>query len=550
MQRHSLNMRMRIAKSMIYRRLLRTLLLPIDLRLESDCVQAMKEYFNEFHEEQIEDHAVWLNGQVKYWDESGKASPELRKLVTTLLAAGNEDQSEAICKNYFAAHDELVKKQLVPSALARSFLSHLLLISRLASEEKMSCAQISQVVDTMNPAAGFSRRSIEAVLKKMSMAPSISLEDISTLYDMDEKLAPDFFKDAVLEECAIAVTAFAFSLGFTKDLGSLLSSLLDEREVDKFTPYVQILHYQCSILEYYDHHSKDFYEFHPRGKAAEFLFDKYPDSMTNAGNPFLNNAKSVGQVNFPWASAKKNNEFPGAAALFLILDGLDEMGYSAKQELAMWVRCFIHRFIVSAEPLDTPLPDSINEDSCTRLIENISIQNTSTKGIIEQRLVDALTVLIHPKDEGWISRGIGDSINASNFSKKKLGDCDFQHIKERQTQAYEAHGGLLTQTYLDEHMRTLPKSAQPRIDEWKTFSNPSDWRINILFVAHEFNAQIPDDFEVDGAKFSVTFLSYNDLVDQTCDLSREKVINQFLLKALSERNTPSSVRRSFLSLVG
>jgi len=534
---------------MIHRRLLRTLLLPIDLRLESDCVNTMVQYFNRVAGDAIEDHAIWLDGQVNDWDESGVASAELKELVKSLLEVGNSDYAQAICDNYFVAHIELVDNQLVPSALARSFLSHLLLISRLAGEEKMSCAQISKILDAMNPSAGFGRRSVEAILKKMGMAPSISIENISTLFDTDKSLVPDFFGDATLDECAVAVSNVAFSLGFKENLGMHLSSLLDESEVDKFTAYAQILHYQCSILEYYDHHVKDFYEFSPRGQAAMQLFDSYPASMVKARNPFLNNAKSVGQINFPWAAAKKNNEFPGAAALFSILDGLDEMGYAARQELALWVRCFIHRFMVSAEPLDTPLPDSINEDLCASLVSNVARENTSTRGIIEQRLVDALAALVHQEDDGWVGRGIGDSVNASNLSKKKLGDCDFQHIDNRDAVAYEAHGGLLTQTYLNEHMKTLPKSAQPRIDEWKTYSNTSDWHVQVVFVAHEFNAQIPDDVEIDGVRFSVEFISYNDLIAQTADTPKEEILNQLVLNPLSRRNTPSFVRQAFLNLL-
>ncbi|WP_274049706.1 hypothetical protein [Thalassomonas haliotis] len=510
----------------------------------------MVQYFNRVAGTTIEDHAIWLEGQVNDWDESGVASAQLKELIRALLTVGNRDYSQSISENYFEAHAELLENQLVPSELARSFLSHLLLITRLADEEKMSCAQISKILDAMNPSAGFGRRSVEAILKKMRMAPSITIENISNLFEADKSLSPELFGDAKLSESAVTVTNIAHSLGFKAELGKYLFSLLIEEEVDKFTPYVQILHYQCSILEYYDHHVKDFYEFSPRGQAATRLFTSYPVSMLKAGNPFLNNAKSVGQINFPWAAAKKNNEFPGAAALFSILDGLDEMGYAARQELALWIRCFIHRFMVSAEPLDTPLPNTINHDLCTPLINNIGRENTSTRGIIEQRLVDALASLIHLESDGWVGRGLGDSVNASNLSKKKLGDCDFQHIENRVTIAYEAHGGLLTQTYLNEHLRTLPKLAQPRIDEWKTYSNASDWHVQVIFVAHNVNADAPDDIYIDGVRFSISFISYSDLIAQTESMTRDEALNQFLLVPLSRNNTPSFVRQAFLNLLG
>jgi hypothetical protein len=534
---------------MLYRRLLRTLLLPIDIRLEHQCVQAMLEYLNKTVGETTEEHSIWLEGQVNIWDDDGKASDELTQLVKCLLIAGNENYSQLISDNYFNAHAELVSNQLVPSELARSFLSHLLFITRLADEERMSCAQISKILDTMNPSAGFGRRSVEAILKKMKMAPSINISNISELFEADKALTPEVFGDATLNECSINLSNIAYSLGFKDNLGKHLSALLSIEEVDKFTPYVQILHYQCSILEYYDHHVKDFYEFSPRGQAATCLFNFYPAAMIKAGNPFLNNAKSVGQINFPWAAAKKNNEFPGAAALFSIMDGLDEMGYAARQELALWIRCFIHRFMVLAEPLDIPLPSTIDIAQCIPVIDKIGAENTVTRGIIEQRLVDALTCLIHPQNDGWISRGIGDSVNASNLSKKKLGDCDFQNIENKTAIAYEAHGGELTQTYLNEHIRTLRKSAQPRIDEWKTFSNPSDWNVQVIFVVHSVNADVPEDINIDGVIFSISFISYYDLKDQTAGMQLDEVLNQYLLRPLSEKNTPSFVRQTYLNLL-
>lgn len=534
---------------MIHRRLLRTMLLPIDLRFESTCVDSMVQFLNHKVGENIEDHEIWLSGQIADWDETETPSKEFIKLVKKLLEVGNEEYSAIIRGNYFKAHTELVTNQLVPSQLARSILSHLLLISRLADEEKMSCAQISKILDAMNPSAGFGRRSVEAILTKMKMAPSISIENISSLYELDKKLVPDLFGDATIDECAAAVANVAYRLGFKDNIEKHLSILLDEEQVDRYTPYVQILHYQCSILEYNDHHVKDFYEFSPRGKAALHLFDYYPDEMVNAQNPFLNNAKSVGQVDFSWAAAKKDGTFPGASALFSILDGLDEMGYAARQELALWIRCFIHRFMVSAEALEISLPEAIDEKDCLKLIGNIAVENTATRGIIEQRVVDSLSGLLHEVDDGWSARGIGDSVNASNLSKKKLGDCDYQHVDNKTAVAYEAHGGLLTQTYLNEHIKTLPKSAQPRISEWKTFSKASDWHVQVVFVAHEFNAEVPDDIEVDGVRCSISFMSYSELILQTAELPIGEAINQHLLSPLSSKNTPSFVRRKVLELL-
>lgn len=534
---------------MMHRRLLRTMLLPIDLRQESDCVEKMIQLLNQKVGLHSDDHEIWLTGLLVDWDDTGVPSKDLVKLVTELLAVGGGSYSTIVRDNYFKAHAELVTNQLVPSELARSFLSHMLFISRLIDEEKMSCAQISNILGAMNPSAGFGRRSVEAILTKMKMAPAISIENITNLYETDQNIMPDLFGDSTIDACIATVTDVALSLGFKVEINKHLAMLLDEKKVAKFNPYVQILHYQCSILEYYDHHVKDFYEFSPRGKAALYLFDRYPDAMVNAQNPFLNNAKSVGQVDYSWVAAKKDEAFPGAAALFAILDGLDEMGYAARQELAFWIRCLIHRFMIAAEDLKTVLPDALDEQQCTQLINNIARENTETKGIIEQRVVDSLSGLLHKKNEGWIARGIGDSVNASNMSKKKIGDCDYQQIENKIAVAYEAHGGLLTQTYLNEHIKTLPKSALPRINEWETFSNVADWQVNIIFVAHEFNAELPDDININGVNFSIKFITYKDLIASTRLNSNTEAINEHLLIPLSSKNTPALVRQKVINLL-
>lgn len=383
----------------------------------------------------------------------------------------------------------------------------------------------------------------------MKMAPAIGTDAIEAILESDQLLSESEFGDSELLECAQYITILGTQLGYKADIGAELLKLIDEADVSKFTPYLQILHYQCAILELFDHTLKDFYEFSPRGQAATKLFQCYPEPMQKAGNPFLNNAKSVGQVNFPWAAAKKNNEFPGAAALFAILDGLDEMGYAARQELALWVRCFIHRFMTFAIPLETPLPENLDQSQYVNLITNAAQENTETRGIIEQRIVDAIGLSLHPANDKWMARGIGDSVNASNTSKKKLGDCDFQNILEHQAIAYEAHGGVLTQTYLDEHVRTLSNTIAPRVAEWSTFSNPQDWNVAIIFVAHKFNAEPPSDFDITGVSISISFLTYDQFFERVGKDIDATIFNTYVLGPLSQKRTPSFVRQKFIELI-
>ena len=532
-----------------HRRLLRSMLLPINLNKESECVDRLEDLLTGILGESTEEHFEWIESQITEWHQSESPTNEFSNITSQILLEGAGDYGEIISKNYFLAHKELVDNQLVSSEQARSFLSHLVLVIRLRDEEKMSSAQISKILDAMNPSAGFGRRSVEAILKKMKMAPVVTTNNIEDILVSDRLLSESEFGDSELLECAQSITILGNRLGYKTAIGGDLLKLIDETDVSKFTPYLQILHYQCAILELFDHAPKDFYEFSPRGQAATTIFNSYPEPMQRAGNPFLNNAKSVGQVNFPWAAAKKNNEFPGAAALLTILDGLDEMGYAARQELALWIRCFIHRFMAFAIPLETPIPTNLEREHYFRLLTNTAQKNTETRGIIEQRIVDAIGLALHKIDDGWVARGIGDSVNASNTSKKKLGDCDFQKIGEHIAIAYEAHGGILTQTYLDEHIRTLPNSIAPRVAEWSTFSKPEAWNVKVIFIAHKFNAKSPNDFEVDGVKICIEFLTYNEFFNSVGDFINKDLFNIHVLGPLSQKRTPSFVRQKFIELI-
>lgn len=533
-----------------YRRLLRTLLLPINFKLETKCVSKLKEFCSTKLEGTFEEHELWIESQIEEWRETRTPSNDLKLLINKLLLTGNGDYKEKISENYFACHKELTTNQLLTFEMASSYLSHLLLIIRLADEDKMSCAQIAVIMLAMNPSVTFERRSLQPVLAKLKVSASqnFGTDQINELWASDNDSFIDVFGDASFQECIDKVSNVAISLGYSSNLQEQLVILSNfQNDISKYVPYIQILHYQCSIIEYHDHLVRDFYEFSPRGVACKALLEKYPDNITNASNPFLNNAKSVSLVDMSWAASKKQKEYEGALALFHILSGMDRLGYSARKELAQWLRFFIHRFLALAKPLNCPLPESLTLENYQNLISNIAKSNTGTKGILEQRVVDSFCLAIY--DSEWVSRGIGDAVNASNLSKKKLGDCDFQNYTEKKVHAYEAHGGLLTQSYLDEHVKTLPKLIKPRLKEWRNISISDKWSVEIKFVAHDFNAKLPETLEVDGVVISIEFMTYAELFAQINLNNSLKYLNDHFLSPLSESKTPAFVRSSFLGLI-
>src|SRR5690606_8367197 len=107
------------------------------------------------------------------------------------------------------------------------------------------------------------------------------------------------------------------------------------------------------------------------------------------------------------------------------------------------------------------------------------------RGVLEQRIVDALAATIHPEEAGWRSRGLGFPVNANNLSTRRLGDCDFQRPptpnSPAELVAYEATAGELRRTYLMGHLQTLRRCARARLPELESIADPADWRLRVTF---------------------------------------------------------------------
>src|SRR5690606_19731858 len=124
---------------------------------------------------------------------------------------------------------------------------------------------------------------------------------------------------------------------------------------------------------------------------ARWLFDSYPDVLASAANPFLNNAKSVERADIGWVRMKKKAERPGTAALECILSNLEMMGFAARRELSRLIRLWLHRVLRAARDTVSPLPEVFTERQWLRVLEFVRTRNSTTYGILEQRVVDAIS---------------------------------------------------------------------------------------------------------------------------------------------------------------
>ncbi|WZB74218.1 hypothetical protein WJ972_25345 [Achromobacter insuavis] len=288
---------------------------------------------------------------------------------------------------------------------AVAFLSHSFLVGHLAEFERLSAAQIANVLSQRDHRAKFSRQCVDAALQMMRIASPFSRNQIISLYRRDASQELGTLADCDFLTAADRVADAGVKLGFPGDLLSALKVLAPSSGVggmrSPFTPYLQMLHYQCSIAEFVDHAVTDVYEFSPRGEKGEWLHRQYPDTIAGAANPFLNNAKSVEVLDIGWVRAKKFRERPGAMALLAILEGMQAMGFSARRELAWWIRIWLHRIIRIAGMIPVEIPETLSLDQIESLLRGVSRGNTGTFGVLEQRVIDAVTTTIHV---GWRQR--------------------------------------------------------------------------------------------------------------------------------------------------
>ncbi|WP_460410361.1 MULTISPECIES: hypothetical protein [unclassified Pseudomonas] len=530
---------------------LRTLLLPISPTpgTESRSASVLEEFLLSLGLHNADFHD-WTIINLEQWEDALSPSDELRRAVERILVVSGDIGANELSQHYFSIHKKLIDDHFFSHSEGRWFLSHSFLMLELASKEKLTAAQIARMLAVRDGRARFNRQTTETFLNKMRYGPTLSVEQVQDLFHADSAEEAPFFADASLEQAASMVGSAASALGYAQSLAENLRQLAPEDNCDKYAPYLQILHFQCTLAEYFDHAVTDLYEFSPRGMAALWLFDAYPDALTKAGNPFLNNAKSVERADAGWVRMKKKGERPGTAALEGILFNLEMMGFAARRELARLIRLWLHRIIRFTRPTTNDLPQSLSKTEWEKVIGAVGAGNSSTYGILEQRIVDAITW--GQFADGWRARGVGASVNATNISTRRLGDCDYQSSDGKIISAFESHGGVLTDIYVKEHLRTLMKTFALRREELEGIAEISEWEININFVAHSLALRgyaDGDQVEHEGAIFTLHFITFSDFVNSWLrDAPNYEHLDQFVVMPLQKKQTPNEVRQKLMAL--
>jgi hypothetical protein len=525
---------------------MRRLLLPIRPELEATALDAARSALDQGGVDPA-DHAAFLRAEYARWREVGSPDKAFAAAVRAYLQAGEPQFGPVLSKKYFDMHSRLSGKAQFNHDLASALLSHARLIAALAVEDRLSSAQIAQLLSRRAPRLPSSWITVEIVLRAIRSRPNLSQEDVEHLYDLDTASEEAAFIDADLPECVqligVIATEFGLPPSFEKALGALVT--------DPFFPYLKMLHYLCTIAEYYDHPPEFPYEFSPRGKVSGWLATRYPVVLTATGNPFLNNAKSVDVLDRSWANSKKPAQSHAAHALVTVIESLSGLGFSARRELATWIRRLLVRIIRLSAGTGVVLP-TLGPAEINRIITAVSSGPTNSLGILEQRVVDALGFLRYEQPV-WVGRGLGDSVNTTNISQRKCGDCDFQDAESRKVAAFEPHAGQLSNIYVKAHELTLKRVLAERRAEWdQTVGLGGKWSVSVMFVAHEIPSVEPlAKVTVKGVTAEISAVTFEEFVDGV-DVNTPEIrvaFEEYVRQPLMEDRTPESIRRLVMALI-
>ncbi|MEV7932576.1 hypothetical protein [Curtobacterium sp. NPDC089185] len=448
---------------------------------------------------------------VTTWTEAAPARPLKQLVIEILRAEFPGERGARYASKYFETLKALTKGSKRWPALeledARRMLAHTSLIEFLL-QQSMSFTQIVRVLQGIENQLQIPWQAAAVASRMAVRSATFSSADIFDVWKDDEREAERLFLDTTGPESSqilaseLSLVASGFQLGW---LDALLEQV--EEPGEQFWPYLQILHYCCAPLVKVDHPPSFLYEFSPRSALLAPYFARFG---THTGNPFLNNAKSVARLDSGWARTRGS---AGAASLVLMLNWLENLPFSARRRAAGAIRAWVVR-IVSLHSVEvTPVPRPITPLIFNRLLAVVASRPTGTKGILEQRLFDGVCSIVLGR--GRRALGLGDSVNASNTTKRKLGDIEFVSIDDRDSIAVEIHGGSLTQPYVDDHLRTISTLLKRRLnDSWAALDDPSVWTVNVLFVAHELKCVLPPSRRVHGVRVTFEALLFSDLLNE------------------------------------
>ncbi|WBU55408.1 hypothetical protein [Paracoccus sp. SCSIO 75233] len=546
---------------------IRTILLPVAPGTGEEYAQRAEDILNDLGI--VEDHADWVNLEIGAWELEDGPSQQLKEFIARLLFSpgeapesfaldasviptppGAQNVLSAFSSRYFEMHERVMADEKCDHRQARRILSHTHSLLLLATGEKMTASRIYSMMQRDGIDLGRSWSTPRYILERCGLAPSISVQEVRTLFTQDAIGEADLLGDLDLENCIAYVAAVCRGFGYSGDLADQLRTLF---VTDLHPPYLCMLHFQLTAQSMFNHRLTNAYEFAPRGEPVLWLSAEYNRAGLDVGmSPFLNNAKSVDTLDAAWAASKKKKERHAARALVDLLTELDRLSDPSRSAAGQYLRALLHRMLrISLQnntALTAPLPQ-INAESAQKLLVGVAAGNTGTRGVIEQRLTDCIALREAGDLTRWRLRGFGDSVFTTNTSQKKLGDAELKHATENRIVAVEAHGGRLTEKYVQDHLFTMRNVLPLRLEELEDRAPIGDWSLELQFFAHDLDAGLSEHHIVEGLPVNINYRRYADISGMVADADFLALLRTYFTDPLNAVHVHSRTRQAVLNLI-
>lgn len=412
--------------------------------------------------------SVWFDGRMS-------VSKELRDIVREAVMV-NPDMA-CLGKDYFKLIKKLETKFFMERQYAIALAGCAPLIRILILEQRLGLDRIKGILNV--PGATF--EAIKTVLSSMGASSAFSEDDIEEIHEGDVNAVSGYFGDTAPDDADNTFRALLDGFPRCSDLGEQVCELV----YIGFNPYLFMLYFELLTLERCDRFpGKAIYECSPRGTKVKSLWNEMYN--TPQENPYLNNAKSVRDLDASWAETKFSpGTQNGALILASIFSIMEEFPYSTRRRAARVIRCFL---VLKADGSrrSTQIPEP-NSNEVRRFVEHVAKANSLTKGVLDQRLVDFLTRCIHDENS-WSMRGLGSPVNETNTAGRKYGDVEYFSLNDRVSVcAYEAHGGGLRDEYVLDHIRSLEGIVAHYVAADKERGEEYRREVEVTYVAHDLS---------------------------------------------------------------
>ena len=438
--------------------------------------------------------------------DGGIPSKELRDVVREAVSV--DPGMERLAGEYFKLVEKLETRLYMSRAHAVALVGCAPLIRILVIEQHLGLDRIRSILNV--PGATFD--AIRSVLAAIGISAAFVVDDIDAIHLTDIENVSAFFGDTPPDESEETFRGLLGNFSRNEELWEDVTELV----YVGFEPYLFMLYYELLTLETTDRFpGRAIYECGPRGQKVKALWNSMYHPTQE--NPYLNNAKSVYSLDTAWAETKLSRETQnGSLMLADIFDIMSELPYTTRRRVAHVIRCYLVH-VANVNRVSTPLP-AITPVDIRLFVERVAASNSLTKGVLDQRLVDFLTMCAHDY-ENWIVRGLGSSVNETNASGRKFGDVEYLSLEDRRTvHAYEAHGGGLRDEYVQDHIKSLVGIVDYLSSAAKDRGETFDREVDIVYVAHNTarlgrfeNGHIE---EINGITFRYRFITFCDLLEE------------------------------------